>query len=62
MMKIGAHQSISGGHAEALIRINDIGGDCLQIFSSSPRGWSHAIINDQEIKIIPVEYIDQIKD
>lgn len=49
-MKLGAHQSISGGYSEALKRINDIGGNCLQIFSSSPRGWNFAKPNDGEIK------------
>lgn len=41
-MKLGAHQSIAGGYSEALKRINKIGGNCLQIFSSSPRGWNFA--------------------
>ena len=48
-MKLGAHQSISGGYAEALKRINNIGGNCLQIFSSSPRGWNFAKSTEQEI-------------
>ncbi|KKP63117.1 MAG: putative endonuclease 4 [Candidatus Roizmanbacteria bacterium GW2011_GWC2_34_23] len=50
MMKLGAHQSISGGYSEALKRISNIGGNCLQIFSSSPRGWNFANPNDDEIK------------
>src|SRR3989344_8609840 len=45
-MKIGAHQSIGGGYTQALDRIKNIGGNCLQIFSSSPRGWNFAKIND----------------
>jgi len=49
MLKLGAHQSISGGYAEALKRINNIGGNCLQIFSSSPRGWNFAKSTEQEI-------------
>lgn len=48
--KLGAHQSISGGYSQALKRINNIGGNCLQIFSSSPRGWNFAKQNDSEIK------------
>jgi len=48
-MKLGAHQSISGGYSEALKRINNIGGNCLQIFSSSPRGWNFAKITEQQI-------------
>ena len=50
MLKLVAHQSIAGGYSEALKRINNINGNCLQIFSSSPRGWNFAKINDAEIK------------
>jgi deoxyribonuclease-4 len=46
-MKIGAHLSISGGYHKALERINTIGGNCLQIFSASPRGWNRAVVNDE---------------
>lgn len=48
-MKLGAHQSISGGYSEALKRIVSIGGNCLQIFSSSPRGWNFAKPTEDEI-------------
>jgi deoxyribonuclease-4 len=47
--KIGAHKSISGGYDKALERVFDIGGNCLQIFSSSPRGWKKAELSDSEI-------------
>lgn len=40
--KLGAHLSIAGGYTIALSRIVERGGTCLQIFSSSPRGWSFA--------------------
>ncbi len=46
--KLGAHQSISGGYSEALKRVNNIGGNCLQIFSSSPRGWNFAKADQTE--------------
>ncbi len=49
-MILGAHQSIAGGYCEALRRIKNIGGNCLQIFSSSPRGWNLADPSNQEIK------------
>jgi len=49
MIKLGAHQSISGGYSEALKRVNNIGGNCLQIFSSSPRGWNFAKPTEEEI-------------
>jgi|GEM_PF-741936 len=51
MLKLGAHQSISGGYHEALNRIINIGGNCLQIFSSSPRGWSFAKADESEVKL-----------
>ena len=50
MIKLGAHQSIAGGYTEALKRITNIGGNCLQIFSSSPRGWNFAKPSEEEIK------------
>ena len=47
-IKLGAHQSISGGYSQALERIKNIGGNCLQIFSSSPRGWNFPKITEQQ--------------
>lgn len=44
MLKLGAHQSILGGYQKALKKVKEIGGNTLQIFSSSPRGWSFAKI------------------
>ena len=49
MIKLGGHQSIAGGLHEALNRINSIGGNCLQIFSSSPRGWNFAKIDEGQV-------------
>jgi deoxyribonuclease-4 len=40
MMRIGAHLSATGGYINALIRAHDIGANCLQLFSSSPRIWT----------------------
>lgn len=48
-MKFGAHVSISGGYTKALEKITKMGGNCLQIFSTSPRGWNFAKINKQQI-------------
>lgn len=50
-MKIGAHLSIAGGYHKALERVSEIGGNCLQIFSASPRGWNRAVINDDIRKL-----------
>lgn len=49
MYKIGAHQSVAGGHKNALLSIAEKGGNCLQIFSSSPRVWNSATISDEQI-------------
>lgn len=38
-MEIGAHQSASGGIDTAIDRIAAIGGDCVQLFTQSPRMW-----------------------
>ena len=40
--KIGAHLSAAGGYANALTKLQEIGGNCLQIFASPPRNWTNA--------------------
>lgn len=49
--KLGAHLSIAGGYDKALEKIKKIGGNCLQIFSASPRRWSFPKINNQQISL-----------
>jgi len=48
MAKLGAHVSIAGGYEQALKKISIMGGNCLQIFSTSPRGWNFAAITSSE--------------
>ena len=38
-MEFGAHVSSSGGIDNAIDRIEAIGGDCVQVFTQSPRMW-----------------------
>ena len=38
-MEFGAHMSSSGGIFSAIDRIEAIGGDCVQVFTQSPRMW-----------------------
>ncbi|HEY6961702.1 MAG TPA: deoxyribonuclease IV [Gaiellaceae bacterium] len=38
-MEFGAHMSSSGGIDTAIDRIAAIGGDCVQVFTQSPRMW-----------------------
>lgn len=40
MRRIGAHLSIAGGLDKAVQKIIKMGGNCLQIFSSSPKSWT----------------------
>lgn len=48
-MKIGGHLSIAGGHINALVKTVEIGGNCLQLFSSSPRNWAVIPPTDEQI-------------
>ncbi len=48
-MKIGAHISIAGGYTAAMQNISEKGGNCLQIFSSSPRIWKRPHVTDSQI-------------
>lgn len=47
-MKIGAHVSIAGGVDNAVDRQRDIGGNCGQIFTTSPQVWQQPSIEDDE--------------
>jgi len=47
---VGAHLSISGGFKQAVESIVEKGGNCLQIFSGSPRGWQMKLPSKQEAK------------
>ncbi len=44
---IGAHLSIAGNFTNALTKTQEIGGNCLQIFSSSPRQWQRIPVSDE---------------
>jgi len=45
MITFGAHVSTAGGFEKALIKVAEMGGHALQIFSTSPRGWNFAKID-----------------
>jgi deoxyribonuclease IV len=40
-VEFGAHVSSAGGIDTAIDRIHAIGGDCVQVFTQSPRMWRH---------------------
>lgn len=50
MRRIGAHLSISGGLDKAVEATVRMGGNALQIFSGSPRGWEGKLPDEKEIK------------
>jgi len=49
-MKFGAHVSISGGYIGAIEKVHEIGGNALQIFSTSPRGWNFAKVDTDVVE------------
>lgn len=48
MMRLGAHNSIAGGHHNAVAECLAIGGDTLQIFCKNQRQWKARPITDEE--------------
>jgi deoxyribonuclease-4 len=47
---LGGHLSVAGGYHNALNKTTAIGGSCLQIFASSPRGWNFTVPSEQAIE------------
>ncbi|MFC7115709.1 deoxyribonuclease IV [Natronoarchaeum sp. GCM10025703] len=47
-MRVGAHVSVAGGVDNAVERELDVGGNCGQIFTTSPQVWQHPDIDDDE--------------
>jgi len=47
-MHVGAHVSVAGGVDNAVERELDIGGNCGQIFTTSPQVWQEPTIDDEE--------------
>lgn len=62
--RIGAHVSAAGGIDKAIERVAAIGGNCVQIFSASPRSWRRPDIEkvaskemcEKKIKKVQNEY------
>ncbi len=50
MPLLGAHESISGGLHLAFDRINQVGGEALQIFTRNQRQWKAKPLTDDEIQ------------
>lgn len=49
MRWIGAHLSTAGGISQAVVRLAEMGGNALQIFSSSPRMWQGKLPEPKEV-------------
>lgn len=47
-MRVGAHVSIAGGVHNAVDREIDVGGNCGQIFTTSPQVWQEPSIDDAD--------------
>ncbi|WP_436902986.1 deoxyribonuclease IV [Halovenus halobia] len=47
-MQVGAHVSVAGGVDNAVQRQLDVGGNCGQIFTTSPQVWQEPSIEDDE--------------
>jgi deoxyribonuclease IV len=47
-MHVGAHVSIAGGVDNAVPRQLDVGGNCGQIFTTSPQVWAQPEIDEEE--------------
>ncbi len=50
-LQVGGHLSVAGGYHNAIIRTKEIGGNCLQFFSSSPRNWGVQPVTDSQIQV-----------
>ncbi|HET7323770.1 MAG TPA: deoxyribonuclease IV [Halococcus sp.] len=48
-MRVGAHVSVAGGIDNAVEREVDVGGNCGQIFTTSPQVWAGPDIADEEV-------------
>ncbi len=49
-MLFGAHVSAAGGISNAIDRLEEIGGDALQVFTQSPRMWRPTAHTDEELE------------
>jgi deoxyribonuclease-4 len=48
-MPIGAHVSTAGGLSTAMVRAQDIGVECIQLFLSSPQRWQGPRHTDEQV-------------
>ena len=51
-MKLGVHVDMVGGYAAAVKRVAALGGNTLQMFSTSPQMWGHREVAEKEKELI----------
>lgn len=49
-MRLGAHVSSAGSLTAAIDRAEGLGCECMQVFTSNPKGWNFKIHSEEEIK------------
>lgn len=54
-LRVGGHLSIAGGYHNAITKTQEIGGNSLQIFSSSPRNWGVQPVTNEQIQTFLTE-------
>ncbi|WP_122089699.1 deoxyribonuclease IV [Halalkalicoccus subterraneus] len=59
-MHVGAHVSIAGGVDNAVSRQLDVGGNCGQIFTTSPQVWAHPEIDEAEAERFREETLETL--
>jgi len=57
-MQVGAHVSVAGGVDNAVERQLDVGGNCGQIFTTSPQVWQEPTIEDDEAERFREETVE----
>ncbi|MBU1564650.1 MAG: deoxyribonuclease IV [Proteobacteria bacterium] len=56
MVRLGAHESVSGGLHLAFDRIRQVGGEVLQIFTRNQRQWAAPALTAEEIALFRVAH------
>ena len=59
-MHVGAHVSIAGGVHNAVGRQLEVGGNCGQIFTTSPQVWQHPEIDEEDAERFREETNDKL--
>lgn len=59
-MHVGAHVSIAGGVDNAVPRQLDVGGNCGQIFTTSPQVWAQPDISEEEAERFREDTVEEL--